>query len=184
MQPALVVVHCHGSLTGADDVPLRDYRHVCGAYCVPEEGGLVALIAAPARNPIVKDLTESGVHLLASGGSGLGAGRPIVPVVVCAAIADGKSPFAGQLSPMSASRPPTFPRVHTWPINELGFSLLSEIRALMASVKAYSSVRFIPKPAAHFLDISLLLPTSVINMKIRNYRILPGFDFAIFLHCL
>lgn len=113
----------------------------------------------------MKTPAESGVHLHASGGGGLGAGRPIVPVIILAAVADGECPFAGQLSRILAAQSLTFPQVHTWPINVLGLALLPVIRALIASVKAYASVRFTPKPAAHFVYISLLVLKSVIKLN-------------------
>ncbi len=165
VQPALVVVHGHGSLTGAHDIQLRGPRHVRTTHSLPPEFCLVALIPTPARNPLMENSAESGVHLQASSCCGLSGGRPIIPIVVFAAIAGVECPFAGQLSQISASRPPTrLSKSNTWPINALGFSLLSEISALIASVNAYASVRFIPKPATQFLYISFLLSTSVIDV--------------------
>lgn len=99
-EPALVVVVIHRLLAGADDVELRDAGQVGAAHAGPEERRLVALEAAAAGDPLVQGSAERRVHFRAAVGVGPRRGRPVVAVVVGAAVAGREGPFAGQLGEM------------------------------------------------------------------------------------
>lgn len=139
-QKPLVIIHSHSPLTRILHDDLIRPRHVPEISRLIEEGSLVSLIAACARQPFVRGLAVEGAVAFGSG-AGVAAVACVVPsVIVLAAVADWKTPFAWKLRGGKHLARWLLHHLLTWPINPWVLPRLSAIIELIASVKANSSV--------------------------------------------
>ena len=139
-QEPLIIIHSHGLLARILHDDLIRPRHVPEISRLIKEGSLVSLIAACARQPFVRDVAVEGCVAFGSGAGVAAVGCVVPSVIVLAAVADWKTPFAWKLVEGKYLARWFLHDLLTWPIKLWVLPRLSAIIELIASVKANSSV--------------------------------------------
>ena len=105
VKKALIIVVRHRPAAGVLDICLLRPRHVPDIGCLVEERGFISLIATRARYPLMISVRAADLSIGFAPTAGVSMRVGVVPsVIVAAAVADWKSPFAGQLCDQSALR--------------------------------------------------------------------------------